>query len=72
MVYNNYRNFGLIASVLVSILYTLLGLQLIESNSTLGYILQLGNLNFNFSLSNTGLLLLVLTVLIWPAAILAS
>ena len=51
MVYNNYRNFGLIASVLVSILYTLLGLQLIESNSTLGYILQLGNLNFNFSLS---------------------
>lgn len=69
---NSYRYFGLIASVSVSMLYLLLGLQLIDSTSILGYMLQLGNLNFNFSLSNTGLLLLVLTVLIWPAAILAS
>ena len=72
MLTNSYRNFGLIASVFVSMVYLLLGLQLISSNSSLGYILQLGNLNFNFSLSNIGMLLLVLTVLIWPAAILAS
>jgi len=64
MLTNSYRNFGLIASVFVSMVYLLLGLQLISSNSSLGYILQLGNLNFNFSLSNIGMLLLVLTVLI--------
>jgi len=66
------RNFGLLASVLVCLLYLLHGLQIIGTNTKLAYLLQFGNTSLSFNLSNTGQLLLVLTVLVWPIAILAS
>lgn len=69
---NNLRNFGLIASVVVCLLYLMHGLQIIGANTKLAYLLQFGNTSLSFNLSNTGQLLLVLTVLVWPIAILAS
>lgn len=72
MTINSLRQIGLLASVLISLLYLMNGLQLISPSSNLSYYLQFGNLDLNFTLSSTGQLLLVLTVLIWPIAILAS